>query len=389
MAWPLPTWSLSRWLLFGRLLQILGSLVTAVMNGFLLVYILQNRLGLAESMTALELMACFTFIYSAVVLLVQHTGSRRMRPSTPVIAAFVVGDVVFNGVAVATITVLACTGLPLDCHGLTRSNYDSTDAPNKPPEGYQTIRFGNDDDGTRGLLDKFCALEKGFYIIAVGLVFTYMLTAALGALRIFERHWNEKGRLDPLFPSTNNIYELSHMGSKIISPNTSRDVATTSSEGIPSEGIITPSSRTAPTLQTQGVISSEDLRRERTFQERAQTDAAPVSPVSAASPTSQVSPISPVIPQRRSLMADPDVLDASMGGLMAMPSPDPGEEAAISDGYRPQQYPGMPSLPPYSPGSSRSYIMEGHGDESNEMRVSDYIKGESRAQNMKDSGMGL
>lgn len=362
----------------------MGSLVTAVMNGFLLVYIHENRLGLASSMTSLELMACFTFIYSAVVLLVQHTGSRRKRPSTPIIAAFIVGDVVFNGVAVAIITVLACTGLPLDCHGLTRSNYDSTDAPNKPPDGYQTIRFGNEDDGVKGLLDKYCALEKGFYIIAVGLVFTYMLTAALGALRIFERHWNEKGRLDPLFPSTDNVYELNQIGSKINSPVPSRQLAMASSEGI-----LMPTSRSAPTLQTQGVISSEDLHRERTFQDRTRTHAVPVSPVSAASPISQVSPISPVIQQRRSLMASPGMLDASAGGLIIMSSPDPAAEATISDGYRPQHQAGMPSLPPYSPGSSRGQFMEGHGDESNEMRVSDYVKGESRAQNMKDSGMGL
>lgn len=211
-----------------------------------------------------------------------------------------------------------------------------------------------------------------------------MLTAALGALRIFERHWNEKGRLDPLFPSTDNVYELNQMGSKINSPVPSRQLAMASSEGI-----LTPTSRTAPTLQTQGVISSEDLHRERTFQDRARTHAVPVSPVSAASPISQVSPISPVIQQRRSLMASSGALDASAGGLMIMSSPDPAAEATISDGYRPQHQPGMPSLPPYSPGSSRGQFMEGHGDESNEMRVSDYVKGESRAQNMKDSGMGL
>lgn len=57
--------------------------------------------------------------------------------------------------------------------------------------------------------------------------------------------------------------------------------------------------------------------------------------------------------------------------------------AMISDGSR---YGGqaLNQLPPYSPGRQRT--MDGHGDESNELRLSDYIKGESRAQDMKDGG---
>lgn len=58
---------------------------------------------------------------------------------------------------------------------------------------------------------------------------------------------------------------------------------------------------------------------------------------------------------------------------------EPSENAAlVSDGMRP-----MPMLPPYSPGSAR---MVGHADEGNDMRLSGYVKGETRAQNMKDSG---
>ncbi|KAI1777254.1 hypothetical protein F4818DRAFT_342145 [Hypoxylon cercidicola] len=385
MAWASSRWSLSRWLLFGRLLQILGTLVTAVMNGFLLVYIHTHRLGFAESMFCLETLACVAFIYSAVVLLVQHTGNRRRRSSTPLIATFIVGDVVFNGVTIAIITILARTGLPTDCHGLTRSDFDTDDAPDEPPEGYQTVRFGNGDLGIKGELDKYCTLERGFYFIAVALVFTYMLTAALGVLRIFERHWMEKGRVDPLFASTDNVYQLNHIGSKIQSPNPSRDLANAVAS---SEGIITPTSRTAPTLQTQGVVSSGDLGRDRPFHEQGQTHQVAVSPVSAASPISQVSPISPVLQQRGSLMVSQDALDASVGGLMIV-SPDPAAEAAVTDGYRHQQHPGMPSLPPYSPGSSRGQFMEGHGNESNEMRLSEYVKGETRAQDMKNSGLGL
>jgi len=60
------------------------------------------------------------------------------------------------------------------------------------------------------------------------------------------------------------------------------------------------------------------------------------------------------------------------------------QQALISDG-------GMgagtidPNLPPYQPSDRR---MSGHGapGESNEMMLSGYIKGQTRAQNMKDSG---
>jgi hypothetical protein len=52
--------------------------------------------------------------------------------------------------------------------------------------------------------------------------------------------------------------------------------------------------------------------------------------------------------------------------------------ALVSDGMRPE-----PMLPPYHPGSSR---MMGHAGENNEMRLSEYVKGETRAQDMKDSG---
>lgn len=61
--------------------------------------------------------------------------------------------------------------------------------------------------------------------------------------------------------------------------------------------------------------------------------------------------------------------------------------AMIADGSR--YTPGGPlvenhQLPPYSPGNQRT--MSGHGDESNEIRLSEYVKGETRAQDMKDGG---
>lgn len=49
-------WGVSSWLVLVRGLQILGVLVSALCNGFLLVYIHVNKLGLTSAMSALEIM---------------------------------------------------------------------------------------------------------------------------------------------------------------------------------------------------------------------------------------------------------------------------------------------------------------------------------------------
>lgn len=57
---------------------------------------------------------------------------------------------------------------------------------------------------------------------------------------------------------------------------------------------------------------------------------------------------------------------------------DEDSAALVSDGMQPTS-----TLPPYTPSSSR---MRGHGDENNDTRLSEYVKGQTRAQDMKDSG---
>ncbi|KAI1208250.1 uncharacterized protein F4807DRAFT_157447 [Annulohypoxylon truncatum] len=400
LKWASTRWSLSRCLLFARVFQVSGTLVTAVMNGFLLVYIHVNRLGLTASMFCLEMMVCAALIYSGIVLLLQHSGTVHRRSSTQLTTTLVAGDVVLNGIMIAIMTVLARAGLPTNCYGLTRSDSNTPnilaahimiltyfeiveegDAPTDPPKGYGTIRFG--DGHIKGVLDKYCGLEQSFYFIAAVLIFTYMLTVTLGVLRIFEQRWN-LGQNHPLFTSTDDIYQLGHIRSKIHSPNPSRDLE---NADLSRERVLTPPSRTDASLQTRIFRPSEDVHRNQTFREQAQSQPLPVSPVSAAtSPISQVSPISPATHHHRSFLnTSPGMLDTSMGGLMI----DHSAEAMVTDGYRPRLQTGMQSLPPYSPGQSRGQFMDGHGNESNEMRLSEYVKGETRAQHMKDSGMGM
>ncbi|KAI1078146.1 hypothetical protein F5B20DRAFT_244806 [Whalleya microplaca] len=364
--WSPRRWSISRWLLLIRLLQAAGTLVTATMNGFLLAYIHLHRLGFAESMFCLEMMACIALIYSAVVLLVQHTGSQRRRSKTSLIAAFIVGDVVFNGLTIAIITILARTGVPSDCHGLTRDDVEQGDSPDIPPPGYDTIRFGDETDDERGLLDKYCALEGAFYFIAVALVFTYMVTVTLGVLRICERHYTKNTEL---LTTVENARRRNHTKSKMKS---SKSITSSETPAPASEGVIGPDSMVSSAMSSRNNVSATPVHTHTFHESQEQQPQVPVSPVSAASPISQVSPISPIM------------LDTSMGGLMIGNSPEQSAEAAmVTDGYRPPQQPGMPSLPPYTPGPSRGQFMDGHGNESNEMRLSDYVKGETRAQNSK------
>ncbi|KAH9988423.1 hypothetical protein F4779DRAFT_624072 [Xylariaceae sp. FL0662B] len=342
----------------------------ATMNGFLLAYIHLHRLGFAESMFCLEMMACIALIYSAIVLLVQHTGSQRRRSKTALIAAFIAGDIVFNGLTIAIITILARTGVPSDCHGLTRDNIENGDAPDNPPEGYDTIRFGDENDDEKGLLDRYCALEGAFYFIAVALSFTYMVTVTLGVLRILERYYTRNTYKNDL-ALVDSINQHDDTRPKIQRPES----ITNSENTVPaSEGVIGPGSRDSPTLSPRNFASTSRVRT-HTFPERREQQP-PISPVSIASPVSQVSPISPVMLNTS--------MGGSMGGLMIGPSPEQTAEAAmVTDGYRPPQQPGMSSLPPYTPGPSRAQFMDGHGDESNDMRLSDYVKGGTRAQNSK------
>lgn len=97
------------------------------------------------------------------------------------------------------------------------------------------------------------------------------------------------------------------------------------------------------------------------------------------------------IPEASSASSAP----ANVSSASAIPDPSSSMSATemhanlamIADGsrYTPAQTHGDHNqLPPYSPGNRRT--MDGHGDESNEIRLSDYVKGETRAQDMKDGG---
>ncbi|KAK6956714.1 hypothetical protein Daesc_001993 [Daldinia eschscholtzii] len=178
-----------------------------------------------------------------------------------------------------------------------------------------------------------------------------------------------------------------HLRPEIQSTGAERDPDDTTPS---SEAVFTPTARTNPTIQTHNGGSSSEIHGDSIFNEQRRTQQFPVSPVSIASRISQVSPISPVMHQHGLFhMASQDAPGMSAGSSMVDQSSNLAAEAMVTDGYRYRTQPGIPSLPAYSPSQTRGQFMDGHGNESNEMRLSDYVKGETRAQNMKDSGLGM
>jgi hypothetical protein len=71
---------------------------------------------------------------------------------------------------IAIIIVMTAAGLPANCYGLTRQNWNSNDAPNDPLPGYTTIRFGLGVAGQQGELDYLCPLG----VASFGLSFIVM-----------------------------------------------------------------------------------------------------------------------------------------------------------------------------------------------------------------------
>ncbi|KAH8666362.1 hypothetical protein BX600DRAFT_511301 [Xylariales sp. PMI_506] len=405
-------WGVSSYLVTFRSFQVLSTLICAILNGFLLVYINLNRLGLTDAMFALEIMTCITLIYTAVVLLIQHTGRRYLKARGAWVTIFVGGDLLFTGLNIGVITVLAGSGVPSNCAGLTRSNYDEGDAPNNPPQGYQTIRFGTGSPGDRGVLDKFCSLEQAYYFLTVILIFTYMATVTLSILRIFLNMYTKNSLIRDELAGKNDLYRTE---SKLSTTQRSISLAHVS------EGVMSPSPSTGRPVSEHELMplpqtSAAALPHAAASIPPATLAVAPAATTAAAVPYTQsatsyapslasfsVSPVSPVSPITTTTPTptQPPSLSLNLGSesFISDDADSVAEEAAaalISDGYRGPgsqnggyQYAGphgsMPVLPPYTPGEAARFMV-GHAGESNEMRLSDYVKGQTRAQNEKDNG---
>ncbi|KAI0019155.1 hypothetical protein F4780DRAFT_459958 [Xylariomycetidae sp. FL0641] len=372
MAWsvggPCVRWGLPRWLVLIRLFQTLACLVSAILNGFVLAYIYLHHLGLAQNMLALELMICVALIYSSLVLLVYHTGKQRLQPGTPVISSVIIGDVILTGLMIAIVTVLARAGVPSTCEGLVRDNRDLDTRLDDAQARWTAVRNTSDWLKEKRTMGRYCALERAYYFLTIAMIFSYMITVTLGALRIFERYYTKNSNVDDLLRTAGDVLELDNIRSKQNRPGRPADTEDQEHDAV-SRGIMTPASIDIAATSSQAAVSPISTHHEPSNEH--QTSSLPT-----------VSPITPMTP------------NTPVGGPftsndMIENTDDTAAEATIADGYQHHRHNSPVSLPPYTPGPSQSQYMVGHGNESNEMRLSDYVKGQTRAQTMKDSGEGM
>ncbi|KAK4100562.1 hypothetical protein N658DRAFT_98610 [Parathielavia hyrcaniae] len=435
-------WSLSTWLALGRASQLLGSALTVGMHGYLTIKVFAAKLGLSKEMIALEMMACVLLGYSILVLSVGHTSRRSRR--TPWLTAFVVLDLIMCGVLLGAITTLARAGLPLHCAGMTRKDYKEDEQQNTPKPGYTTIRFSDESAGEQGELDRLCELDRSYYGLANALVFTYIFTITMTVLRILEKNYTAKSKVNELLESLGRAEDIRL---KVTDSPSLRDESPDTSlpQPPPSEGIITRttslrSNFTAATFaaasQTGAYGTSSIPRRPvglnqlppplppRSLPPSSPTPSHPANQIGLGFSTvpleeedndaeaalvsdgmrheshpshhhrhhhQQQQPHHQSFPQyphhhynhhhQQQRHPSRDQYPASGPPILPMLSEEQqsADSALVSDGMRPAE----PALPPYHPGNRR---MSGHAGEDNEMRLSGYVKGQTRAQDMKDSG---
>ncbi|KAK4249546.1 hypothetical protein C7999DRAFT_39375 [Corynascus novoguineensis] len=398
-------WNLSAWLALGRTAQLLGSLVSVASHGYFTVRLKDSKHGLSKKTTILELLACLFLGYSILALVIQQTGRRSNK--TRWLKAFVVCDVLLVAVLLGIINVLARGGLPMHCAGLTKKDLDPDEEDLLP--GYTTIGFSDEGPGVRGELDELCEFAQPYYIVANALVFTYIFTITATLLRILESRYTRNTKVDELLDSLERADDIRLK--RVDSPSLPEDSRRLGVPPPPSEGILTrntslrsnftaTTSATASHTGASGIpsVPHRPVGQPPALPRRPVPSTSVISSQRVASPPTRL-PLDPVyddeedenaesalvadgMRHQRSLTRD----HSSHHHLSTFPRmPMLSEEnqsadaALVSDGG---MRPGDQALPPYEPGNRR---MSGHGGD-NELRLSGYVKGQTRAQNMKDSG---
>ncbi|KAH6842839.1 hypothetical protein B0I37DRAFT_204953 [Chaetomium sp. MPI-CAGE-AT-0009] len=398
-------WALSQWVAFVRATQLLGALAVVGSHGYLTVRVKDSTHGLTKEIIVLELMACLVLGYSILALVVQQTGRRSKQ--TGWLIASVVFDVVLVAVLLGIISVLGRGGLPMHCGGLTR-----VDDPPEPPlsDYYTTVGFSDKGPGHRGELDELCKFEHPYFAIANILVFTYMFTVTATVIRILEqKYYTRNTKVNELLESLERAEDINL---KLMdSPSPQNESPRLNLPPPPSEGILTrnTSLRSTFTAATSVAASHSDAHGRPSIPRRpiGQTPPLPRRAISPTSPAPSGSantgvgfvpvPLDDDDSAEAALVADGmrhqppphhhhqrnpsrDAQQPAQFSRMPMLSEEDqsADHALVSDGMRPGDH----TLPPYHPGNRR---MSGHGGD-NEMRLSGYVKGQTRAQDMKDSG---
>ncbi|KAL2259768.1 hypothetical protein VTK26DRAFT_6441 [Humicola hyalothermophila] len=436
-------------LALARSCQLLACFVAIGLHGFLTIRVHGGR-----RMASLAVMTGAVLGYTIFAVIFQ---SGKRTKSACWVATFVLGDAIMCAILLVIITVLAYSGLPLHCGGLPDDDEVQLD-PNDSTS--IAVRYN-----TNGALGKLCTFERCFYVIAVGLVFTYIVTTVLAVLRFYEQHYTRNTQVSQLLDSLDRADDINLKLLESPSPAAESPGEGSPPPEPPSEGVITRTTSlrstftTATTSTTSQGPSANPCRtncvpRRPVGPHSLPLPRRPLPPGAAMVPgpgtgavpfedggsalvtdgmqhprrlsrDHQQQPYPPMLSEEAQAAADAALFVAdgmqhphhasssssssslnhfhphrhrrsqhSFSRRMPMLSEEEGgggggggvgggEDAAdaalVSDGMRPSE----PSLPSYHPGNNR---MVGHAGESNEMRLSEYVKGETRAQNMKDSG---
>lgn len=266
-------------------------------------------------------------------------------------------------------------------------------------------------NGTKGTLDQYCGMERAFYFIALCMMYvhhisigifamhstntrrslSYIITIILSVVRVCQLQMHSKEDVEKLLKDREEMINLEHKiqdqeaastpspaqnASPVVPqgnggfaatnsrPNTTqRPTSRTTHHATPSS-----SSRPArPGLRYADSMPGPSSSSSSSY--RARQPAEPVSPLSPDSPISTAA----ALPHDRGFILSATDVSANL--------------AMVADGsrYTPQHMQPVDhnQLPPYSPGNMRG--MHGHGGESNDIRLSEYVKGATAAQDMKDS----
>ncbi|TLS24357.1 hypothetical protein PpBr36_08490 [Pyricularia pennisetigena] len=430
-------WGLSSWLGLTRCVQIVASLVASALHGFLFGYLSINRLGMANNVIVLQFMVCERrstklsvrrwskfdawgvlmslashieqrpqpcplifmtawFAFVVIAFSIVHTKGRSTK--TTWLVANIVGDVCFIWMGLAMITLLSHAGVPAHCAGLTKSTYADDDTRREPAKGYTSIRFTNQWNGAKGELDRYCALERIFYGATLLLINLQIITVILSILRICQGTYIKKTEASA--QTSEQILQLLRDEEKT-RPKAYPQNSLASGSGdngvvqhhqgysqcdiasihpMPSEGAL--SSRTSVLNSRVHPQHHHQCQHHTHHHHQQQPLLSPVSPTTPAFFANRSGPSSP--------MASPGANESNTTAFNEFETPEDEAAAAalITDGSSGGRadlesgYGSSSALPPYTPG--RLNPMNGHGNESNEMRLSGYVKGETRAQNMKD-----
>ncbi|KAI7783743.1 hypothetical protein LA080_011452 [Diaporthe eres] len=392
-------WGLMRWMVSVRSVQLMGSFIPGALNGWLLYYIYSKRIGFAHSMIVLQILITLVFFYTLLSLLVMNGYKRSRR------AAWMTGsiffDVVFCFFAVAIVSILAYTGVPSNCSGLSKTIPVNPQDPSDKhllEAGFNKIGFSNMSGANNGTLDQYCGMERAFYSIALCIILTYIITIILSVIRVCQLRMYTKDEVDGLLKEREDMINLEHklqdqeaastptpaQNVSPVAPQSNGGFAATNTRSNTHHSPVsrtthhtTPSSSNRPARPglryadpMPGPSSSSSASSYR-----ARQPAEPVSPLSPDSPISSTAPL----PHDRGFILSATDVSANL--------------AMVADGsrYTPHQHQYQHQqadhnqLPPYSPGNNMRATMHGHGGESNDIRLSEYVKGATAAQDMKDS----